>query len=203
MGREVTAKAPNSTPNWTAIKTALKATASTAGKKRCRPCQRIFSEYNLHMTDNTAPFSCYNSRLNGDRRQNRRLHPPIMPCLGQIRRVPCWQFAQPAAAIGMVPKLRCDHAHQAHVHSEALQRRHRLAQLELPRPFYRLGIEKAGRFQRFGAEQLIDPARPRGGDEGPSQMGAEHGLGPLGNGGGSTRAATRRSRYLSVQRRSL
>jgi hypothetical protein len=34
MGRDVTAKFPNSIPSCTAIKTALKATASTAGKKR-------------------------------------------------------------------------------------------------------------------------------------------------------------------------
>src|SRR6516164_9502651 len=51
MGREQTDSVPKRTPNCTAISTALKETARTAGRKRLRPCHRIFSEYGLRMVN--------------------------------------------------------------------------------------------------------------------------------------------------------
>src|SRR5579883_497612 len=128
MGRDVTASVPSSTPNCTAIKTALKETANTAGKKRWRPCQRIFSEYNLRMVKSANPslparsaskgnsYPCLRRGLAGfclthSGSGERCLHPTIKARACQVGRRPRRQLAQTAAAIDVVPELRGNDTH--------------------------------------------------------------------------------------------
>jgi hypothetical protein len=56
-----------------------------------------------------------------------------------------------------------------------------LAQLNLARQLHSRGVKEAGGLQGFGAEQLIDPARPIRADEALAHVSADHGLGALGD----------------------
>ena len=77
--------------------------------------------------------------------------------------------------------------------------------LQRPLLEHRGDVEVAGRAERLGAQELVDPGRPLGAEEGPGQAGAEHRLGAVGDpapagsgrrpGGGSISRSCPRSLY--------